>query len=61
MCPMGALFYEGDKMELKKPTTFNEQVKLLKKKNIIIIKKYQTDISLKHLDFPYRWKSMLKQ
>ena len=23
-------------MELKKPTTFNEQVKLLKKKNIII-------------------------
>lgn len=33
---MGALFYAGDKMELKKPTTFNEQVKLLKKKNIII-------------------------
>lgn len=24
-----------------------------------LIKKYKTDISLKHLDFPYRWKSML--
>lgn len=26
-----------------------------------LIKKYKNDISLKHLDFPYRWKSMLKQ
>ena len=28
---------------------------------IKLIKKYKSDISLKHLDFPYRWKSMLKQ
>ena len=93
-------------MELKKPTTFNQQVELLRKKNIIItdeascidflskttyyrlsgyylpfiqketekcfiplkferltklIKKYKNDLSLKHLDFPYRWKSILKQ
>lgn len=27
---------------------------------IKLMKKYKTDISLKHLDFPYRWKSMLK-
>ena len=27
---------------------------------IKLVKKYKTDISLKHLDFPYRWKSMLK-
>lgn len=26
-----------------------------------LVKKYKSDISLKHLDFPYRWKSMLKQ
>ena len=26
-----------------------------------LIKKYKKDISLKHLDFPYRWQSMLKQ
>ena len=26
-----------------------------------LIKKYKNDISLKHLDFPYRWQSMLKQ
>lgn len=35
----------------------NEFVKPLCK----LIKKYKSDISLKHLDFPYRWKSMLKQ
>ena len=28
---------------------------------IKLVKKYKKDISLKHLDFPYRWKSMLKQ
>ncbi len=28
---------------------------------IKLIKKYKKDISLKHLDFPYRWKSMLKK
>ena len=28
---------------------------------IKLIKKYKNDISLKHLDFPYRWKSILKQ
>lgn len=27
---------------------------------IKLIKKYKNDISLKHLDFPYRWKSLLK-
>lgn len=26
-----------------------------------LVKKYKADISLKHLDFPYRWKSILKQ
>ena len=26
-----------------------------------LVKNYEKDISLKHLDFPYRWKSMLKQ
>ena len=26
-----------------------------------LMKKYKNDISLKHLDFPYRWQSMLKQ
>ncbi len=26
-----------------------------------LIKKYKSDISLNHMDFPYRWKSMLKQ
>lgn len=26
-----------------------------------LVKKYKSDISLNHLDFPYRWKSMLKQ
>lgn len=37
---MGALFYyTGDNMELKKPTTFEEQVELLRKKNIIITDK----------------------
>lgn len=34
----------------------NEFVKPLTK----LVKKYKSDISLKHLDFPYRWKSMLK-
>lgn len=28
---------------------------------IKLVKKYKKDISLKHLDFPYRWKSILKQ
>lgn len=28
---------------------------------IKLVKKYKKHISLKHLDFPYRWKSMLKQ
>lgn len=28
---------------------------------IRLISKYKTDISLKHIDFPYRWKSILKQ
>lgn len=28
---------------------------------IKLVNKYKKDISLKHLDFPYRWKSMLKQ
>ena len=28
---------------------------------IKLVKKYKKDISLKHLDFPYRWKYMLKQ
>lgn len=27
---------------------------------IKLVKKYKNDISLKHLDFPYRWKSMLR-
>ncbi len=27
---------------------------------IKLVKKYKNDITLKHLDFPYRWKSMLK-
>ena len=26
-----------------------------------LIKKYKNDISLKHVDFPYRWQSILKQ
>ena len=34
---------------------------LLEHKNYkAIVKKYKKDISYKHLDFPYRWKSMLK-
>lgn len=36
MCQMGALFYIGEKMELKKPTTFEEQVELLEIKNILV-------------------------
>ena len=39
MCPMGALFYyTGENMELKKPTTFEEQIKLLEQKGINITK-----------------------
>ena len=78
-------------MELKKPTTFEEQAELLEKyaptrrlfaqlymlklmypdkgkwdNDFVkplgkLIKKYKKDISLKHLDFPYHWQSMLKQ
>lgn len=35
----------------------NDFIKPLSK----LIKKYKNDISLKHLDFPYHWKSMLRQ
>ncbi len=46
------------KMMYPEKDKWNEEIL---KPLIKLVRKYKNDISLKHLDFPYRWKSMLSQ
>lgn len=57
--PTRRLFAQIYMLKLLYPDKENWNNEILKPL-IKLIKKYKTDISLKHLDFPYRWKSMLK-
>ena len=58
--PTRRLFAQLYMLKLMYPDKENWNDEFLKPL-IKLVKKYKSDISLKHLDFPYRWKSMLKQ